>query len=92
MIIYELSCLNEDGAIESNGFYQDLEDAKIAKVVTDDFPMNKRYSIEQNIIEHELYEKSETPEAAMIRNTKEVSIKDITKEDSVFIYNHGKTN
>lgn len=59
MTIYELSCLNEDGKIESNGFYRDKDDAESSKKVIDEFPMNVRYGIKQNIIEHELFEKVE---------------------------------
>jgi hypothetical protein len=62
MIIYKLECLNEDGAIECNGYYEDKKDAEIAKKEVDEYPMNKRYGIKQNITEEELIERKEIRE------------------------------
>jgi hypothetical protein len=59
VIIYKLECLNEDGATECNGYYEDKEDAEIAKKEIDEYPMNKRYGIKQHIVEEELIEKKE---------------------------------
>lgn len=54
MKAYKLQCLNEDGMIESNGYYSTLEKAEKEKAEMDSWPMNTRYGIKQDIIEIEI--------------------------------------
>jgi len=57
MTIYELQCLNEDGNIESNGFFFYKKNAEKAKNKIDKYPCNAKYNIKQNIIEHKITDK-----------------------------------
>ena len=58
MTIYELNCANQYGVIECNGYYLHKKDAETSKIVIDEFPQNKRFSIEQHIVEHEVFEQA----------------------------------
>jgi ribosomal protein S27E len=49
MIIYELTCLNNDGVIEHNGFYESREDAEKEKRDRDKQPYNIKYRTKQAI-------------------------------------------
>ena len=49
---YELTCLDEDGYIGSNGYYTSMESAEKAKKEIDGYKMNTKYGIKQNIITH----------------------------------------
>lgn len=56
MNVYELRCLNQDGQIETNGFFLNLKDAEEEKRQQDNYPMNRSYGIEQSILTHEVKE------------------------------------
>ena len=58
MKVYELKCLNQDGQIESNGFFIEKEDAEIEKSVLDMSNENIRYDIKQQILEHDVFERT----------------------------------
>lgn len=49
MIIYELTCLNNDGIIEHNGFYESREDAEKDKAERDASPYNKKHRMRQAV-------------------------------------------
>ena len=51
MKIYKLECLTEDGNIEVNGYFFNIENAEKKKDEIDQYPMNTRYGIKQSIIE-----------------------------------------
>jgi hypothetical protein len=51
MILYKLECLTEDGDIETNGYYLLKENAEKAKAEMDEWPVNKKYDIEQHVVE-----------------------------------------
>ena len=53
MKLYRLECLTEDGDIECNGYYINKENAEKAGAEMDEYPMNKKYGIIQQIIEIE---------------------------------------
>ena len=53
MKLYKLECINEDGAIECNGYYINEENAEKACAEMDEYPMNKKYGIKQEIVEIE---------------------------------------
>ena len=53
MKLFKMTCLNEDGDIETNGYFIDKINAEKAKIEMDIFPMNTRYNIKQNIVEIE---------------------------------------
>ena len=51
MKFYYLRCLNQDGQTERNGNFLDRKEAEKEKAALDLYPENKRYGIEQDIIE-----------------------------------------
>lgn len=53
MKLYRLECLTEDGDIECNGYYINKENAEKAGAEMDEYPMNKKYGIIQQIVEIE---------------------------------------
>ena len=53
MKLYKLECINEDGAIECNGYYINKENAEKAGAEKDEYPMNKKCGIIQQIVEIE---------------------------------------
>lgn len=53
---YKLECLNEDGDLETNGYFLKLEMAKKEKSKLDFEPHNKKFRIKQNIVEIEITE------------------------------------
>ena len=53
MKLYKLECLNEDGDFECNGYYINKENAEKACAEMDEYPMNKKYGIIQQIVEIE---------------------------------------
>ena len=56
MKLYKLECLTEDGNTECNGYYLSKENAEKAAQEMDEYPMNKKYSIIQHIVEIETRE------------------------------------
>ena len=48
-----LECLNEDGDIETNGYFIHKENAALAKAELDGDKRNTRYGIKQSIVEIE---------------------------------------
>ena len=53
MKLYRIECLNEDGHIECNGYFLQKENAEKACAEMDEYPMNKKYGIKQQIVEIE---------------------------------------
>lgn len=53
MELFKLECLTEDGSIETNGYFLSIDNALIAKLEHDNYKMNLRYGIKQNIIQIE---------------------------------------
>ena len=53
MKVYKLECLTEDGDIECNGYYFNKENAETAAEKINEYPMNKKYNIIQQIVEIE---------------------------------------
>ena len=51
MKIYKLKCYNEDGDHETNGYFINKENAEKAGKEMDEFPMNKKYGIIQQVVE-----------------------------------------
>ena len=53
MKLYRLECLTEDGDIECNGYYISKDNAEKAGAEMDEYSMNKKYGIIQQIVEIE---------------------------------------
>ena len=51
MKLYKLECYNEDGDHETNGYFINKENAEKAGKEMDEFPMNKKYGIIQQVVE-----------------------------------------
>lgn len=54
MKLYKLECLTEDGQVENNGYYANIESAEIKKKYLDSDRRNEKYGIKQTIIEIEV--------------------------------------
>lgn len=52
--IYRLECVNEDGNLECNGYYFNRAIAEKEGKKMDEYPMNKKYSIIQKVVEIEM--------------------------------------
>lgn len=53
MKLYILQCGNEDGNTEVNGYYLSKENAEKEGAKMDEYPLNKKYGIIQQIVEIE---------------------------------------